>query len=72
MFYTASLQEVKIVEFYCSEEAPELSLAMNKVLKLNLMSLEEFEKDWVRTWRKDLFWINIKQQPREREAQFNA
>lgn len=72
MSYTASLREVKIVEFYCSEEAPELSLAMNKVLRLNSMSLEEFEKDWVRTWRRDIFSMKIKQELREREAQFSA
>ena len=72
MSYTVSLREVKIVEFYCGEEAPELSLAMNKVLKLNSMSLEEFEKDWVRTWRRDIFWMKIKQELREREAQFSA
>ena len=51
MTYTASRQEVKIVQYHSSEEAPELSLAMSKLFRLNSMSPVDFEKDWVRTWR---------------------
>lgn len=48
MFSVASRQEVKIVEFYSSEGAPKLPLAMDKAFRLNSMSVEEFERDWVR------------------------
>ena len=48
LFYMASRQEVKIVEFYCSEGAPEFPQAMNEIFKLGSLSLEEFEKELVR------------------------
>ena len=70
--YTASLQEMKIVEFYGSDGAPELSLAMNEVFRLNSMSPEDFKKDWVRAWRRDLLWMKVEQQLRGRKAHFNA
>ena len=60
MLYTASLQELKVVQFHSSEEAPELSLEMKEVLRLDLVTPGEFEKDWVRTWRRDLFWTKMK------------
>ena len=72
MFYVASRQEVKIVKFYSSEGAPELPLAMNKAFRLNSLSLEEFEKDWVRTlWRK-FFCVGNKLEPQGAKAQFDA
>ena len=50
MFTIASRQEVKIVEFYSSEGAPELPPAMNEAFRLKAMSLEEFKEDWVRVY----------------------
>ena len=55
LFYMASRQEVKIVEFYSSEGAPEIPQAMNEVFKLESLSLEEFEKESVRALLRDCF-----------------
>ena len=51
MLAMAARQEVKIAEFYSSKGAPKLPLAMNEAFRLGSMSLEEFEKDWVRNSR---------------------
>ena len=39
--------EVKIIEFFSGRRAPEFPAAMRQVFRLEFMSLEEFEKDWV-------------------------
>ena len=49
MFFTASRQELKIVEWYSSHESLKLPQAVSEVFRLGSMSLKEFEKDWVRT-----------------------
>lgn len=54
MLSLASRQEVKIVEFYDSEGAPEFPLAVNKAFRLGSMSLEEFDKEWVRNCRESV------------------
>lgn len=70
-FYMASRQEVKIVEFYSSGWAPELPLAMNAAFRLKSMSLEEFEKDWVRTSRRHAFRVGTKLELPGAKAQSN-
>ena len=54
MLSLASRRELKIVEFYNSEGAPELPLALNKAFRLGSMSLEEFKKEWVRYCRESV------------------
>lgn len=54
MLYLASRQEVKIFEFFNSKGAPEFPRAMNEAFRLGSMSLEEFEKDWVRNCRESV------------------
>ena len=60
LFYMACRQEVKILEFYSSEGAPEFPQAMNEVFKLESLSLEEFEKESVRALLRDSFQIGTK------------
>ena len=55
MLSIISRQEVKIVEFYSGKEAPEFPLEMKEAFRLESMSLEEFEKNWVGTLQENLF-----------------
>ena len=55
MLCLVSRQEFKIVEFYSNEGAPEFPPAMKEAFKLESLSLEEFEKDWVRALQGDSF-----------------
>lgn len=68
-FYVAARQEVKIVEFYSSEGAPKLPQAMNTALRLNSLSLKEFEEYWVRTLWRDSFRVGTEPQPQGVKAQ---
>ena len=52
LFFVASRQEVKIVEFYSSEGAPEFPQAMSEIFKLEFLSPEEFKENWVRALRR--------------------
>lgn len=70
LFYVASRQEIKIVEYYSSEGAPKLPPVINQAFKLKSLSLEEFEKDWVRTLRRDSF-RSTKLEPQGVKAHFN-
>ena len=55
MLSILSWQEVKIIEFYSGKGAPEFPLAMRKAFRLESMSLEEFEKNWVGALQKISF-----------------
>ena len=48
LLYIVLRQEVKIVEFYNAEGAPEFPKEMQEVFNFDSMSVEEFEKEWVR------------------------
>lgn len=70
IFYTASRQEVKIVEFYSSRGALRLPRAIKKAFRLGPLSLKEFEKSSVRTWRRNSVRVRDKPDPQEAKAPF--
>ena len=58
LFATVSIfsrQEVKIIDFYSGEGAPEFPSAMREIFRLESMPLEEFEKQWVGTLQGNSF-----------------
>lgn len=55
LYYIASRQEVKILEFYGRKGAPPLPQAMKEAFQLGSLSLEKFEEEWVRTSWSDSF-----------------